>query len=333
MARPGRKRLNLTPQDRVLGVRPRDQRDFFSGCNEPGKEWFQRDAHEFERIYCQFCKNSDCVRAKGAVSPWRTRMAEQADYLLNEPVFSDMSTAEHRRVNELAFEDIGRKMLRLEVARARQDWEVPDRPDYDKIAPTEVTDQFDEAVRSLAEAKGKKPPEMGSPVSSDGPSHYQATDPEPELEADPDPGLEYETQYPSSDGNRMYLVALTKGGDWSCECEGFRHVKRCKHLDTVRAWYEDQLRQAEDREEAERQAAEERVAPATPVPDPRVPVEQPFNTPMPRGGVMVGGGAAPERSPSRVPATPVAPHDPWALPQDNVVTPGATVTLKGKKPT
>jgi hypothetical protein len=324
------KRLDIGPEDRVMGTRPRSRRDLFSGCNEPGRPWFQRDAHDFEKIYCRHCKNSDCVRAKGGVSPWHTRMAEQVDYLLNEPVFSDLSTEDHRQLAGMAFEDIRRKMERLEVARVRQDWEVPTpAPDYDKIAPAEVTDQFDEAVRSLAEARGTKAPDLEAPVgastTSGAPAHFQAPPDEVESESE----YEYDTQFPSGDGERTYLVALTKQGEWSCECDGFKHRKACKHLSTVRAWYVDQVQQTEEAERREQERARQQPVPP-PKPDPRVPVERPYNTPMPREGVMIGGGTPPERPPSRVPM-PKVPHDPWTPSQDRVIAPGATVTLKDKK--
>lgn len=322
------KRLHLTPEDRVLGVRPRSRRDLFSGCNEAGRPWFQRDPHEFEKIYCKHCKNSDCVRAKGGVSPWHTRMADQVDYLLNEPLFSDMSTDDHRQLATMAFSDIRQKMERLEVARIRQDWEIP-KPsaDYDQVAPPDVTDQFDEAVRGLAEARGTKAPDL-DPPTADGPAHFQA--PPEEVESE----YEYDTQYPSSDGTQTYLVALTKQGEWLCECGGFKHRKTCKHLSTVRAWYMDQLEQEKKAEQNTQVLAQRLPSPPPPAPvsprDPRVPVERPYNTPMPREGVMVGGGTPPERPSSQVPKSR-APRDPWTPTQDHVVSPGATVTVKGPK--
>lgn len=323
MARGKRKRLNITKDDRVIGVRPRDQRDLFAGCNEPGQPWFQRDAHEFEKIYCRLCKNADCLRAKGAVSPWQTRMAEQVDYLLNNPQFSSMTSEDHKRLGAMAFENIRQRMERLEIARERQDWEIPEDSEgdgYDRVAPSEVTDQFDDAVRSLAEAKGTKAPDLTRTSNEENPAHFQgsfSSPPEVSTEEPPPPDeeIEYETQYPSSDGTRTYRVALTKDGAWACECKAFQHKQQCKHVVTVRSWYEDQLQQAEQSEQPTPEP------PAT-QPDPRIPVEQPYNTPVPQGGIMIGND-----SPSELPVEP----DPWEIPKENVVQPGAVVTLKGSK--
>jgi hypothetical protein len=61
-----------------------------------------------------------------------------------------------------------------------------------------------------------------------------------------------------------------------------------------------------------------------------VPVQTPMNTPMPQDGVMVGGGQAPPQTMRKRPPDR-APRDPWDIPSDKVVEPGATVTLKGGK--
>jgi hypothetical protein len=354
-----RKRLKLSPEDRVVGMQPRQKRDLFAGCNEPGKEWFHPDAHVFEKAFCRICKNADCIRAKGAISPWHTRMAEQVDYLLNDPEFSDMTSESHRRLAEQAFDDIGRKMMRLEIARQNQDWEIPPDEDgptdgFDKVASPDTTDQFDEAVKKLAKARGKEEPTLPRPQGEEAPAHFQKQDdPPPEQPAQQAPveeesPWEYDTQFPSSDGSRTYHVTLDKGDRWACECEGFRYSRKCKHIDTVRAWYEDQLRQAEESDDddddgggssggpvgsAPATAPAPRPRPpgapqgtaAQPPRDPRLPPPKPaVNTPMPQGGVMIGG-AAPEPQP-QAPA-----KDPWAIPKDKVVQPGARVTLKGGK--
>jgi hypothetical protein len=139
-------------------------------------------------------------------------------------------------------------------------------------------------------------------------------------------GVEYETTFPSSDGKVNYRIMLTTDGKWSCECKGWEHVKHCKHLDQVQPWYEEHKN--DDELEAEPEPTPEPPPPpraATP-PPPQQAV--PYNTPMPQQGVMIDGGAPPERQGSQLPP-PV--QDPWAPRRDTVVEPGATVVMKSKK--
>jgi hypothetical protein len=340
MAKKPRKRLKLSPEDRVIGVTPRKKRDLFAGCNEPGKQWFHPDDHVFMKTFCRLCKNADCIRAKGAISPWHTRMAEQVDYLLNDPEFSELTSETHRHLANQAFSDIGHKMARLEIAKQRQDWEIPEGPTdgFDKVAAPDTTDQFDEAAKELARARGKKEPELPRPEGEAAPAHFQT-------EEDEDDPYEYDTDYPSSDGSRTYHVTLDKGGHWACECDGYTHRKKCKHIDAVSQWYREQLERGEDEdndsggptEEAPSRPPEPPQQPPPPrpteaqrPPDPRVPADpRPFNTPMPQGGVMIGGGDVPPDQGQQRTSAPE--KDSWAIPKEKIVEPGARVTLKGGK--
>lgn len=336
------KRLKLSSDEVIVGMQPREKRDLYSGCNEPGKQWFHPDAHVFMKTFCRLCKNADCIRARGAVSPWHTRMAEQVDYLLNDPQFSDMKDPEHLKLAQQAFDNIGQKMVRLDIARERQDWEIPDAPTdgYNKVANPDTTDQFDDAVKKLAEARGKEAPALERPEGTDQPAHFQK-EPEEEEESP----YEYDTQFPSEDGKRSYHVILHEDERWTCECKGFGRWGHCKHLNQVRAWYDDQVAKAEEEEDDDAGSsgptgpAQASAPPPTPEPapdpaptrDPRVPPDPgPYNTPMPQGGVMVGGGQVPQREAQR-PPIPREPKDPWAIPTDKIVEPGATVTVKGGK--
>lgn len=347
MARP--KRLKLDPaKDRLVGTQSHQKLDLFAGCNEPGKECFLPDAHAFMRAWCRHCKNPDCIRAGAGSGPWLARMQEQVNYLINDPQFSDMSSPEHQKLAAMMFDSLNAKAQRLEIAARRQDWEIPETPSdgIDRISSTDTTSSFDEAVKELARAQGKKEPTFPTPEESAGPSHFKEGPPD-EPEAQDESEYEYETEFPSSDGKRKYHVTLSKDGRWSCACDGFKHAAKCKHLNTVRAWYDEQLALAEEEErqkventriqETQQRQMSQAPPPAPPpqavVPppvDPRVPVARPLNTPMPAGGVMVGGGAPPAIPPSRLP-TPQEPVDPWAPRKDHVIEPGATVVLKSPK--
>jgi hypothetical protein len=247
-------------------------------------------------------------------------MREQVDYLLNDPQFSDLSSPEHQAITQMAFEQMNAKAERLEIAARRQDWEIPDVPSdgVATVAAPDATTAVDEAVKELARAKGRPEPDLPRPRSESTPTHFREVT-----------EVEYETQYPSSsEPNKSYRVALTKSGEWSCECQGFRHIHRCKHLETVRSWYEDQLRMIAEEETKQRETA------ASIAPPPSVeqqPHSQPFNTPMPPEGVMVGGEPLPPATArARLPVREAI--DPWAPRKDIVVEPGGTVTLRRRKP-
>lgn len=264
-------------------------------------------------------------------------MEEQPDYLINDPRFSDLTDPQHQELAKLYFQSLKQKAERLEIAFVRQDWEIPEGPSdgMARVAAGNVTSDFDVAVRELARAKGKREPDLPREDSS-GPSptffeEVAAT----EVAATDHEGVVYETAYPSSTvRGKSYRVALTSDGLWSCECEGFRHLARCKHLAEVRDWYEQQRTETQAPEHPPQAPSAPPVAVDPSLQqDPRVPLERPINTPVPQGGVMIGGPPSQEGS-ARAPLTPPSPAqpvDPWSPRQDVVVEPGATVTLRPRK--
>ena len=177
------------------------------------------------------------------------------------------------------------------------------------------------AIRELKRARGGEVEDTedaeDAASEAESPKHFLESEPDPVPEPDPEPEYVYETQYPSSDGQTNYRVALTAEGKWSCECEGWRRTGGCKHLERVSSWYEG------------KQTSTETPQPSYPPPRPvQPPAHAPYNTPMPGQGVMVGGGEAPARAPSQLPPEP---HDPWAPRKDTIIQPGATVVMKSKK--
>lgn len=321
-------RRRPSSEDRVLGTRPRERRDLFAGCNEPGTPAYLPNPADFMRVWCARCRHSDCIRAKSVVHAWERRMEEQPEYLLNAPQFSDLTDPRHQAMAAVLFQSLKAKAERLEIAAARQDWEIPEGPTdgMARVAPGTVTKEFDVAVRELARAKGRERSDLPEPASESvaAPSFF-----EEEEAADSD--VEYETQFPSSTvRGKSYRVALVEGA-WSCECDGFKHVGRCKHLDEVRAWYEQQSKEPEPAPEPPRPPAAPPTAnDAQMARDPRVPEMRPLNTPMHPSGVMLDGGAAtpmPQRQ-SSPPSRSTEPADPWAPRRDEVVESGATIRPK-----
>lgn len=257
-------------------------------------------------------------------------MEEQPDYLINDPRFSDLTDPQHQELANLYFQSLKQKAERLEIAFVRQDWEIPEGPSdgMARVAAGNVTADFDVAVRELARAKGKREPELPR-EDGDGvaPPFFE------EAAATEHEGTVYETAYPSSTvRGKSYRVALTSDGLWSCDCDGFRHLARCKHLAEVRTWYEQQAEAQAPEPPPQAPSAPPVAAAPSLQQDPRMPAERPINTPVPQGGVMIGGVPSQE-GPSRSPPapSPAPPVDPWSPRHDIVVEPGATVTLRPRK--
>jgi hypothetical protein len=332
-----RKKKQIPLSDRLVGIRSHKKRDLFEGCNDPNTPVYTPNPQEFQQAFCRICRNEECIRAQGATTPWHHRMENQMDNLFNHPQFSDLSTDAHKQLAGQLFNDLRQKAERLEIARERQDWEIPEGPTdgYERTAASQATNDVNDAIKALKKAKGQAVEEEPEPEVREGPKHFQEAQPEeaapendpggPDVPHPDDPvGVEYETQYPKSDGTGTYRVWLMTDGVWECECKAWRYKRKCPHMDDVGPWYEQHKN--DDQKE---QAAPEPVQTQGPPPKPVEPTQLPpgFNTPMPRKGVMVGGEDGPSRHPSQLPRQ----HDPWAPRQDTVVPVGGTVVMKSKK--
>jgi len=312
----------MSPKDRVVGIRTHKKTDLLQGCNEPGQAWYTRDVGVFQKTFCRICRNDQCLRAQGATTPWHQRMENQPEYLLNNPVFSDLTSGKHKELAAQVFEDLTKKALRLELARVHQDWVVPPEEEgptdgFDQLASKDASKGVEEAIRALGRAMGKDVPEPEPAPISEGPQHFQESQ---------EPAPEYETLFPSSDGRTNYRVALTKG-KWSCVCKGFEYTSSCKHVDQVAGWYEGVRNLPPEPEPV----PEPPKPVAAPPPAKKVQVAPPmaYNTSVPSQGIVIGPGPIPQGpGPSQLPREA---QDPWAPRKDNVIQPGATVVLKPKK--
>jgi hypothetical protein len=327
-----------TIQEHVMGMIKKDKFDSLQICNDPRTPFYMDNA-KFTQTFCRRCRNEECIRAGGAQTPWHWRMENQPEYLLNNPIFSDMGTDEHKRLAEMAFKLINDKMQRIEIQS--QTWEPLDQIDLpsdgiDRVSSPAVTDEFDEAAKVLSKAKGKKVKEFPKPQEStqEKPANFIEAPPDvstpsednnpPEEESDE--GVLFETPFVSKDGKTTYRVWLDKDSYWHCTCEGFKHKGTCYHVVETDAWLKKQSQEAEERE---REA--ERVRNLPPPPQPKPVNPSTLNTPPPTAGVMIGGGTPPPTA-SRLPPARVIPavDDPWSAPKEKVVKPGAKIIV-GKK--
>lgn len=81
------------------------------------------DVAAFTETFCQRCKQPTCERAKWSGDKFSSRVATQADRLLN-PVQVDPSSSRYEHLQD--FPSMMREAMMLEMSDARGDWEVPE---------------------------------------------------------------------------------------------------------------------------------------------------------------------------------------------------------------
>jgi hypothetical protein len=320
--------------------------DLWDDCYE-GEHRKALAPEQFKKMFCNVCLNPGCRNSRGSGSKWNQRMLTQEDRLLNNPHFAPEDTAVVMGLPD--FKDMVHQALALEISDRKGDWEVvteaevgkaaaelvgvidpsgfqkpPEPPDFDETEDETDSDPTDPTtVISEPEDFVRKPqPELSAST------HAPKTEVEPtESEvSESTPSVSESTLSPvegqwrvrgdsrDQDGRSViYDVTLYEDGSWECSCPS-REIP-CKHARDIA------LKMA-------RSGAPQ--APEEPAPNPTRPpkretAERPsFNTNMPTGGVMVGGGAAPPPEP-----------DPWAPPtgpEDRVIGVGGKVTFgSGKK--
>jgi len=111
--------------DRLVGLSKPPSKDELAGCNDPQAPWHNRDPAEFERVWCGACKNTECVRSSGSKTSWVERMRDQPDYLINDPIFSDLLSHAHKALAAQDFPLRNAQAERLEISSQQQDWSVP----------------------------------------------------------------------------------------------------------------------------------------------------------------------------------------------------------------
>lgn len=74
---------------------------------------------------CKACRNHSCQRAGRGFNSWVQRMAEQPEYLLNNPQFSDLSLEDHKQIFSIDFESLKQKVEKIVIngSSPSQGWE------------------------------------------------------------------------------------------------------------------------------------------------------------------------------------------------------------------
>lgn len=95
---------------RVRGTRSMPEQDFFEGCFEDFQRMQTSERPQgkthlevFTETFCNNCRNTECVRAGNKTLAWAKRMREQPEWLLNNPIFSELATLDHQRIHDLPF--------------------------------------------------------------------------------------------------------------------------------------------------------------------------------------------------------------------------------------
>ena len=305
--------------------------DLFDGCYE-GEHRKAMSPEEFTQTFCSACMNAGCQNSRGAGMKWTQRMMTQEERLLNNPDFAPENTAAILGLPD--FPDMLRQALAVEISDRRGDWEPVTDADVGRAAAEMM------GVIPPSSPAGFRPEPVPEPVPEPEPEP-EALDPEPSDNDPSDPTTvtpDQQISKPDNDqappepiapltdgtwrvqgdttdakGKRLiYDVVLHKDGSWECSCPSRENP--CKHA----------------RDIAVKRARAADMTPMKPAPNPtrperkRPPPPRPsFNTNMPSGGVMVGGGPPP------------APEaDPWAAPapKERVIGVGGKVTFgTGKK--
>lgn len=278
------------------------RQDMFKECYA-GEHRQNLSPENFKHMFCRVCRNPGCVNSAVGKGLWMQRMENQADRLLNNPVFGDPNDPKFQHLADQDFKDMVQKAMALEVSARKGDWEIPTPEDMQQLA-----DEVAGVTRQEPTA----------------PAGFQEI------------LILWQTRVRSQSSKQSYTVALMDDGgegQWSCTCPGFRHHQKCSHLPIAQNRYT-----AEQETTKTTQPSAPEPAPVVQAPtraDPvawqqmrengLVPVLQ--NTRFPAEGMMIDGSSPPP------PLNPEPERDPWEAPKPKPTTVqvGSKVVLGGKK--
>lgn len=253
---------------------------------------------EFMEVMCRRCRQPECTHAGWSKDLFSLRVEHQADRLLN-PVQADPRLPRYARITGVDFKDMLHQAIRLEISERRGDWTPPDEIDISdgvaELAGVKVTGSVDEAIRKMAEAQGKEPPILPDPAEAEQ-VRFQGETEEIMAEVDretPAPPKPLVLHCPECQVHHVDRDAWATRPHKTHLCENCHHEWQPFPYPTVGV-----------------------QAPSAPSSPPSVPFG---NTPVPDGGVMLGGPLPP-------------PVDPWEPPKKKgeVVQVGARVSMGDK---
>ena len=245
----------------------------------------------FRQTFCDVCLNAACKNSKGTGTQWARRMANQAELLLNNPNFANPDDPSFDAIRKMDFQSMLHKALAIHVSEQRGDWSVPTEQEIGQVAAGLV---------GMKPVGFKMPEEPEKLVGPDG-KPLVAEEPEPLPEVVP-------TGQWRIKGSGTNIYDVTQWHDrWECSCPS--REDPCKHILNVQG----RLKRAPKVTQEEEPVRQAPTPPPTHPSDSAPPtlLVKAFNTNLPDGGLMIGGGPPPPPEPE---------PDPWAAPPKPIKT-------------
>jgi len=139
------------------------------------------DPLEFQRMFCKFCRNPDCVHAGWAADQFSMRVAQQPERFFHPTQIDAAQSSKYAGITD--FTDKTNESIQLHIANVRKDWEVPEIAIKDGVSETAVHDtttSVDDAAMTLSRSKEKH-------LTIASPETREVEFPEPESEPSPAP--------------------------------------------------------------------------------------------------------------------------------------------------
>lgn len=165
-----------------------------------------RDYKAFEETFCARCRNPTCIHAQWAGDKFAARVAAQPDRMFNPTRVTVTEAPRYAAI--IDFTDRLKEALRLEMVDRRGDWEpIPEfelTDGQERVADAASTRAVDDAVASLASARGTPAPQLRDPEEAQEPE--EAVEPEETVEPErvpppPPPPVKPATKKPPPMGN------------------------------------------------------------------------------------------------------------------------------------
>jgi len=135
--------------------------DLLRDCNEHGEP-----PNQFKAMFCQRCRNQQCVNAGWSESRWANRINTQVSRLLENPTFADLRDPQYKPFQSLDFKEIGEPLV---LNSGTDPWE----PRVHLASPNREERQYPEVERAVAALRGNTPkppsPTPQTPVQTESP--------------------------------------------------------------------------------------------------------------------------------------------------------------------